>query len=73
MGTQTWLAITIVLTEALIVFKFDWDLVSKPFPRHVIIGWSIFLTGLILWMLWHFYLKPHLNRQEKKISNRKAE
>ena len=73
MGTQTWLAITIVFTEALIVFKFDWDLVSKPFPAHVIIGWSIFFGLLLVWMVWHFYLKPHLNRQEKKNIKKKAE
>ena len=66
MGTQTWIAITIVLTEVLIVFKFDWDLVSKPFPQHVVIGWSIFLTIVFTWMAWHFYIKPHLNKQEKK-------
>lgn len=66
MGTQTWIAITVILTEALIVCKFDWELVSQPFPSHVIIGWSIFLTLLFIWMMWQFYLKPHLNRQEKK-------
>ena len=71
MGTQTWLAITIILTEALIVFKFDWDLVSQPFPSHVTIGWSIFFSCLIVWMLWQFYLKPHLNKQEKN-TNKKS-
>lgn len=67
MGTQTWVAITIICTEVLIVFKFDWELVSKPFPEHIKIAWSIFFICLLLWMLWHFYVKPHLNRQEKLI------
>jgi hypothetical protein len=70
MGTQTWVAITLVLTEALIVCKFDWNLISQPFPTHVVVCWSIFLICLLIWMVWQFYLKPHLhlnftNKKEK--------
>ena len=60
MGTQTWVAITIIFTELLIVLKFDWDVVTIPFPRHVAICWSIAITLFVLWIIWQFYLKPHL-------------
>ena len=64
MGTQTWVLITILSTEALIVLKFDWQTVTKPFPPAVAFAWTIFIAGLILWCVWQFYLKPRLNEQE---------
>ena len=67
LGTQAWIAITIVFTEVLIVLKFDWDLVTIPFPEHIKFAWTVFFCCLLLWMLWQFYVKPHLNRQEKRI------
>jgi hypothetical protein len=66
MGTQTWVAITIIVTECLIVFKFDWEVVTKPFPMHIALCWSIGIIIFILWIIWQFYLKPHLNKQENK-------
>ena len=72
MGSQTWVAITIIITEVLIVFKFDWETVTKPFPRHIAISWTIFLTGLFLWTVWQFWIKPFLNWEEnRQVKNEK--
>ena len=57
MGTQTWVTITILATETLIVFKFDWETVTKPFPPTVAKCWIVFGIGLVVWTIWQFYLK----------------
>ena len=57
MGTQTWVTITILATETLIVFKFDWETVTKPFPPMIANCWIVFGVGLVLWTIWQFYLK----------------
>ncbi len=72
MGTQTWVAITIIFTEMLIVFKFDWDVVTIPPPMHIRICWSVGAIGFILWIIWQFYLKRHLNRHYEKKNSSKS-
>ena len=44
----------------LIIFKFDWNLVTKPPPYHISILWIISITVLILWTIWHFFIYPEL-------------
>jgi hypothetical protein len=58
MGTQTWMAIAIITTEVLIVFKFDWETVTKPFPPDIAFYWLIFLSALTLYTIFHFILRP---------------
>lgn len=58
MGTQTWLCIAIIVTEVLIVLKFDWDTVTKPFPSDIALYWKIFAGGLIVWTVYQFIVKP---------------
>lgn len=69
MGTQTWVAITIIITELLIVLKFDWETVSKPFPPKIALFWALFISCLVLWTIWQFYLKPLLHWTEKRNGN----
>ena len=69
MGTQTWVAITIIFTEMLIVFKFDWDVVTIPPPFHITLIWSIAASLFFMWIVWNFFLKPHLNRHYEKKKN----
>jgi phosphatidylserine synthase 2 len=66
MGTQTWVAITIIITEVLIVLKFDWETVSKPLPPKIALFWAFFIGCLVLWTIWQFYLKPLLHWTEKR-------
>lgn len=60
MGTQTWVCITIIMTEVLIVLKFDWETVTKPFPPKIALCWEIFGGCLLTWTVWQFYIKPYL-------------
>ena len=59
--------VCIVFTEVLIVLKYDWDTVTKPLPMHISVFWIVFISVLVLWTIWQFYIKPFLNLQEKKI------
>jgi phosphatidylserine synthase 2 len=63
------MVVIIVLTEVLIVLKFDWETVTRPFPMHVTIFWIVFASSLVGWTIWHFYVKRYLNWREKRISN----
>jgi len=58
MGAQTWMCIAIITTEVLIVFKFDWETVTKPFPTTVAWCWIIFFGSLALWTVYQFIFKP---------------
>lgn len=57
-GSQCWVSWSIIYTEVLIVLKFDWQLVTKPFPKVITYSWIGFGVFLSVWTLWHFYLKP---------------
>ncbi len=61
------MCVVIIFTEVLIVLKFDWETVTKPFPLHVTIFWIGFLFVLFAWTVWHFYIKQFIRWQEKKI------
>ncbi|CAH8461345.1 unnamed protein product [Schistosoma rodhaini] len=61
-GRQAWMIASIIITELLIVMKFGWDIITKPFPRHISIFWSLVLIGLVSWTFWHFYIVPWLFR-----------
>lgn len=73
LGTQTWVAISILFTEMLIVFKFDWDVVTIPPPTHITVCWTVGACVGILWIIWNFFLKPHMNRhyEKKRASSQK--
>ena len=60
------MTLAIIVTEVLITLKFDWETFTKPLPRHVIIGWSIGLVGLVSWTVWHFYLQRLLGYSEQR-------
>lgn len=57
-GPQAWILMATVLTEVLVVIKWSKGMFSAPFPKSVIIFWSIFGSFLIAFPLWRFYLNP---------------
>jgi phosphatidylserine synthase 2 len=65
MGTQTWVAITVIITELLIIFKFDWDRIKVPPSNTIILCWAIFIFGLILSTIWNFYIRPGIHWNDK--------
>jgi phosphatidylserine synthase 2 len=72
MGTQTWVSITIIITELLIVLKFDWDTIAKPFPTKIAACWIVFISSLALWTLWQFYFKEHLFSRKPEKEDKKS-
>lgn len=72
MGTQTWVCITIIITEVLICLKFDWETVTKPFPPDIALYWSIFGAALLLWTIWQFCIRPFLfHKNDRKAQEKK--
>ena len=67
LGTQSWILLAIIFTEALVVFKFDWQTITLPLPPLITILWLSGLAGLALWTVWHFYLQRLLWHTEKKL------
>ncbi|XP_041366468.1 phosphatidylserine synthase 2-like [Gigantopelta aegis] len=56
-GQQTWVISTIIITEFLIVLRFDWETLSKPIPRPIAYFWILGFLGLVSWTVWKFYIK----------------
>lgn len=55
-GPQAWMIIAIIITEFLIVVKFDWKTISKPLPPHIAYFWILGLLLLIGWTIFKFYI-----------------
>ena len=58
----------IIITELLICLKFDWDTFTKPPPTSVIVCWTVSLSILGLWTVWHFYLQRLFIHTEAKLN-----
>lgn len=46
----------IIITELLIVVKFDWETITKPLPTHVAYGWILGFSFLLIFTVWKFYI-----------------
>lgn len=66
-GIQVWIVGAIIVTEILITLKFDWELMTKPLPKHIVFAWSFGLILLLMWTVWHFYLQRLLWHTEIKL------
>ncbi|KAL8568159.1 hypothetical protein ACOMHN_027682 [Nucella lapillus] len=55
-GRQSWLIISIIITEFLLVLKFDWRTVTKPIPQPVASVWVVGLVTLLVWTIVKFYI-----------------
>lgn len=58
-GRQSWVMLAIVITEFLVIAKFDWDTITKPLPTYVVYFWILGIIGLVGWTVWTFFLRPH--------------
>jgi phosphatidylserine synthase 2 len=65
-GRQSWVITAIVITEVLIVFKFDWETVTKPLPFSIVLVWTSIGTALVLWTLYQFWFKRFILWGQKK-------
>ncbi|PNF28640.1 Phosphatidylserine synthase 2 [Cryptotermes secundus] len=55
-GRQSWMTLAIISTEFLIVAKFDWETITKPFPSHIVLLWVVGLSSLVGWTVWRFII-----------------
>ena len=67
-GQHAWVLCAIIMTELMLVCKFGWDTLSKPFPPHIKWFWMSVLILYILWTLWKFQMKFPLLRKWSKES-----
>lgn len=63
----------IIITEFLIVVKFDWETISKPLPQHIALFWIAGGLGLLFFTFWKFFIyrdvKNDVLMEEKKETN----
>lgn len=63
----------IIITEFLIVVKFDWETISKPLPQHIALFWIVGALGLVFFTFWKFFIyrdvKNDVLVEEKKETN----
>ena len=60
LGTQAWVTIATILIEFLICLKYGREAFSVPAPQSVIRFWIGFITILIIFPIWQFYLRDRL-------------
>ena len=56
-GRQSWVLIAIIITELLIILKFDIEVVSKPLPKHIFYAWMFAIAVLTLYTFWRFVVQ----------------
>ena len=59
-GAQAWILMATIITEVLVVFKWGRGKFTEPFPKSVIAFWSVFISALVFFPIWQFYLKKKL-------------
>lgn len=55
-GRQSWLVAAIIITELLVVIKFDWETVTKPLPTHMQVFWTCAISSLVGYTIWKFFI-----------------
>ena len=56
-GRQAWVMACIIITETVLIVKFDPVTVTKPLPFHMQIFWVALISFLAAWTIWHFGFK----------------
>lgn len=71
-GRQSWVIVAIIITEFLVIAKFDFGTITKPLPTHIAYFWILGCSSLILWTLWKFVVNnPKFNSPIKLVMNGK--
>ncbi|XP_033106106.1 phosphatidylserine synthase 2-like isoform X1 [Anneissia japonica] len=65
-GEQSWIISAMILTEVLLVLKFDRELILKPFPSHIAVCWIIAFISLVAWTIYQFYIRPQFCAPEQE-------
>jgi phosphatidylserine synthase 2 len=65
-GRQSWVLTAIVITEVLIVCKFDWETFMKSLPFHIVLVWTSITIGIVVWTIYQFWFKTFILWKQKK-------
>ena len=65
-GRQSWVITAIIITEVLIVFKFDSATATKPLPFHIVLVWASIATAVVVWTIYQFWFKRFIFWRQKK-------
>lgn len=57
--------ISIIVTEFLVIAKFDFETITKPIPTHIKCFWIVALFVIILWTFWKFFYVPKFNSSKQ--------
>ncbi|KAJ1642252.1 hypothetical protein J3B02_001230 [Coemansia erecta] len=60
MGAHCWMLIVTLVTELLIIVKFGRGEFTEPFPRMVVVFWSLVVAAIVGFSIWQFVLVPRL-------------
>jgi len=55
-GYQSWIVVSSIVVEILIVVKFDKKTISMPPPPHIKYLWIGIIVSLIVWTIWKFFI-----------------
>lgn len=68
-GRQSWMLLSVVVTEVLVCLKFGWETITKPLPRPIALWWLAFGFGLLAYTFVKFVIfKPtKLAEPEKEL------
>ncbi|KAJ2525659.1 hypothetical protein IWW43_006721 [Coemansia sp. RSA 1935] len=70
MGAHCWMLIVTLLTELLIIVKFARGEFTEPFPRYVVVFWSVVASLLAAFSVWQFVLKKRFGKGLRKHKTR---
>jgi len=75
-GYQSWIVVSSVVVEILIVIKFDKKTISIPPPRYICYLWCGILIFLVIWTIWKFFIwrdiPERILEQEELMKKQKA-
>jgi phosphatidylserine synthase 2 len=60
LGSNAWLAIAVALVEVLVTVKHGRDMFTAPWPRRVVVFWSVVGSAVAGWLVhWQLRLNRH--------------
>lgn len=72
LGRQSWIVVTIIITEFLIVVKFDLHTVTKPLPGPIVSVWLVGIISLAVWTTFKFYILRDVKNDVPQISEKSS-
>lgn len=72
-GRQSWVMVAMIITEFLVIAKFDFKTITKPLPIHITYFWILGFCALFFWTVWKFLFVPKFYFHENIKSAKSSE